>query len=675
MIARVLRKLTLISILTAAPVAVPTAPAFAGFVGPTPTMVPTPNHVARIGSEFPVSTYTVGPQDRSVVAMDSQGNFVVAWDSTHQDGSLNGVFAQRFGSDGSTLGTEFSVPTYTSSNQLLPAVAMDDSGNFTVAWQGAGADDTAGIFARSFASDGNSIGSQFRVNADASGSQLMPDLIYDSSGDLIIIYREIAAIARRMQPGGSPIGTEFAVGGSTTVVANYPFIDNLPNNGFIVAWTSNYGVAAQRFDSSGAQDGSEIEVTNESPGQPVGLAANSAGDFLVTWNSSLGGGYYAVMSRNFDSAGTSVGTELRVDSFALPNATPKPKAGALADGNFVVAWTGLGYGSNNIFARCVDATGVPVGAEFLVNENSNSTQFRPAIATSTNGEFIVSWESFHQGGAFNFGIFAQRFRATDTPAPETPTATPTTTPTQTPTITPSETPTQTPTNTPTDTPTQTPSHTPTEAPTQTPTDTPNSIATATSTNSPPPITTPTPRRRFPPIILRIIERLRRIFGLGSPNIPPPFLQIWSAGPNGIVENGTNDDVLLGVGGTNELGEFTSSPGIAIHRPLVLGEMIYALDLENDLAGDAKPVTGPRAAPIGEACGQATDCELGFCVAGVCCDQPCNEPGQVCNQPGTLGQCVRAAAAAPALSSGALAMAVLSLSILGGLALARRRDRL
>ena len=46
----------------------------------------------------PASTrYTTGSQDRPSVASDAVGNFVVAWDSSGQDGSDCGVFAQRFG--------------------------------------------------------------------------------------------------------------------------------------------------------------------------------------------------------------------------------------------------------------------------------------------------------------------------------------------------------------------------------------------------------------------------------------------------------------------------------------------------------------------------------------------------------------------------------------------------
>ena len=50
----------------------------------------------RLGNEFQVNTYTTSSQDRPSVAADTDGGFVVAWTSVDQDGSEEGVFAQRF---------------------------------------------------------------------------------------------------------------------------------------------------------------------------------------------------------------------------------------------------------------------------------------------------------------------------------------------------------------------------------------------------------------------------------------------------------------------------------------------------------------------------------------------------------------------------------------------------
>jgi len=90
------------------------------------------------GLDFRVNTYTTGRQIpnrvASTVAADAAGNFVVVWESYGQDGSGSGVFGQRYDSTGTPQGAEFQVNTYTPGSQALPAVAADGTGNFVVAW-------------------------------------------------------------------------------------------------------------------------------------------------------------------------------------------------------------------------------------------------------------------------------------------------------------------------------------------------------------------------------------------------------------------------------------------------------------------------------------------------------------------------------------------------------------
>ena len=51
----------------------------------------------QVGTEFQVNTYTTDNQDNPSVAMDADGDFVITWMSgPGQDGSMQGVFAQRF---------------------------------------------------------------------------------------------------------------------------------------------------------------------------------------------------------------------------------------------------------------------------------------------------------------------------------------------------------------------------------------------------------------------------------------------------------------------------------------------------------------------------------------------------------------------------------------------------
>ncbi len=82
------------------------------------------------GAELQVNTHTAGEQRNADIAVDSLGSFVVVWSSYLQDGSSNGVFAQRFDPNFIPAGEEYPVNTTTVGNQTEPAVAMDAEGNF-----------------------------------------------------------------------------------------------------------------------------------------------------------------------------------------------------------------------------------------------------------------------------------------------------------------------------------------------------------------------------------------------------------------------------------------------------------------------------------------------------------------------------------------------------------------
>ena len=154
-----------------------------------------------VGGKFQVNTYTTGYQRDPAVAMDQEGNFVVAWSSYGSSGtdtspdwfsSMASIQAQRYASDGSAIGSEFQVNTYTTYPQKLPSVAMDANGDFVVVWQSYGSSDTDtdiwSIEAQIFASDGSAVGSEFQVNTYTTGWQWEPVVATDTDGDFVVVW-------------------------------------------------------------------------------------------------------------------------------------------------------------------------------------------------------------------------------------------------------------------------------------------------------------------------------------------------------------------------------------------------------------------------------------------------------------------------------------------------------
>ena len=197
---------------------------------------------------------------------------------------------------------------------------------------------------------------------------------------------------------------------------------------FVIAWQSqgqdgdNYGVYAQRYDATGAAQGSEFQVntfTTSIQGDPsVGMDAS--GNFVIAWSSTRqdgdsDGAGTSVYAQRYDVSGKPQGSEFRVNTYTK-DAQLRPSVGMIASGNFVVAWESFGQDGDEggIFAQRYDATGKPQGSEFQVNTYAKGQQGWCSAGMAASGNFVVAWECFGQDG-HEGGIYAQRYDATGKP--------------------------------------------------------------------------------------------------------------------------------------------------------------------------------------------------------------------------------------------------------------------
>ncbi|MEM8601157.1 MAG: hypothetical protein AAGF99_14650, partial [Bacteroidota bacterium] len=103
------------------------------------------------GAEFQVNTNTTNDQEIPSIAMDADGDFVIAWESDGQDGDGEGIYAQRYAADGTALGSEFQVNTYTTGRQIRPAVAMDADADLVIPCRSRGQDgEGEGVYAQRY---------------------------------------------------------------------------------------------------------------------------------------------------------------------------------------------------------------------------------------------------------------------------------------------------------------------------------------------------------------------------------------------------------------------------------------------------------------------------------------------------------------------------------------------
>ena len=229
---------------------------------------------AALGTEFQVNTYTTQNQTNPDVCCDAAGDFVVVWRSYGQDGDSAGVFGQRFASGGAFQGTEFQVNTYTLSYQGMAKVCCDAAGEFVVVWQSSYQDgNLEGIFAQRFASGGAFAGTEFQVNTYTANGQSFPAVCCDATGDFVVAWESYhqdgyseGVFGQRFASSGAPRGTEFQVNTYTTQDQGDPALCCDKEGDFTVVWSSfgqdgyDEGVFGQRFASGGVARGTEFQV-------------------------------------------------------------------------------------------------------------------------------------------------------------------------------------------------------------------------------------------------------------------------------------------------------------------------------------------------------------------------------------------------------------------------------
>ena len=140
-------------------------------------------------AETQVNTYTTGAQNYSRIGVQSTGGYIIAWTSDGQDGSLDGVYAQRFSSTDVKLGLEFRVNDYTVSTQSLPNIAVNASDEFTIAWYSSGQDGSSfGVYAQDYTATGTLSGLGYRVNTNVTGVQVSPVVAVGGLHQIIVWY-------------------------------------------------------------------------------------------------------------------------------------------------------------------------------------------------------------------------------------------------------------------------------------------------------------------------------------------------------------------------------------------------------------------------------------------------------------------------------------------------------
>lgn len=186
----------------------------------------------------------------------------------------------------------------------------------------------------------------------------------------------------------------------------------LSNGNIVTIWmetgSGDYGdLKGQIYSPAGVKVGAAFPIatsTGDRQGEPY-IAALGTG-FVVVWRDQSGGGNSA-KGQIFDSAGGKVGAEFRPGAYT-GGAESSATVATLSNGNFIVAWD-----SGDIRFQLFTAAGTKVGGETVANSNTNDEQSRPHIAPLSDGGFVIVWhdKSATLGDTSGFSVKAQVFDA------------------------------------------------------------------------------------------------------------------------------------------------------------------------------------------------------------------------------------------------------------------------
>jgi len=370
-----------------------------------------------VGAEFQVNNTATNNQATPAIAIDADGDFVVVWQGDGQIGEdgfgapiiVAGIFARCYSNTSLPLSAEF--PIDTSSTAGTPSVAMDADGNFVVAWEDV---ELADVYFRRYNQRCEARDSQ-RQQANATTNGGLPSVAMDADGDFVVAWDEsyYDIYARRYNNLGEAQDDPFIVNTSSGTPRRDPSVAMDADGDFVMAWDDYYSndIYARRYNSLGeAQDESEFIVSP--PGEfdsnrAPSVAMDADGDFVVAWEGTRTlATELILLARRYSADGTP-----RADEFRVTTTTSgqfEPSVALDADGDFVIAWENYYQEIFDVTAQRYSADGTPQGGEFLVNTDTADNKSAPSIALDADGDFVIAWDSYLQDGDV-LGIYAQRF--------------------------------------------------------------------------------------------------------------------------------------------------------------------------------------------------------------------------------------------------------------------------
>jgi hypothetical protein len=362
------------------------------------------------GSEILVNTQKVGVQSQAVSATSSNGMSVVVWTDFNKshagvpanipDGNID---AQIYNAAGQKVGGVIQVASgRTPLND--PTVAMDANGNFVVAWVYAYDATDTDIHAARFHANGTRNGSEFIV-ADSPKNESDPSAAMDAKGDFVIsyayqygtndsdihanLYHSTGTFARTM---------EVAI---TTQNEYHARVAMTASGAFDISYTRADNVFLQRYNSSGTLLGTSTIASTSALEENSALSVDSKGNAIVVWQVEVGRDWN-ILARSVSSTG-SLGGVFTVSATSALETNPVVAIDPLT-GHFGIAYQTKSGNTTNIVVKDYSSSHALLNTATALTNTDD-----PAISVGGSAHrFIVVGDSLvSKGGDYDGGVFAR----------------------------------------------------------------------------------------------------------------------------------------------------------------------------------------------------------------------------------------------------------------------------
>ncbi|MDX9701927.1 MAG: hypothetical protein RBU23_02670 [Candidatus Auribacterota bacterium] len=379
--------------------------------------------LTRGSEEILVNSTTYGHQ-RSPVAAGNSNGFIALYEHYSQNENQYDIYAQLFDNDYQKVGSEFLVNINVALNQRYPAIASDGQ-NYLVVWASYEQDgDEYGIYARLTDNEGSPVGAEIAVNTFTNGRQINPAVVFNGLHYLVVweSYGQDGSgsdvCGQLISKTGQAVGGEFRINTYTANNQQEPALAVCGERTCVV-WQSygqddcGYGIYAKLLDQTGNALTGELKIFDGEGVYSVNPSVTAnRNHFFVVWqnymyfesdnDTTLCPAYY-VLGKGILYTGQVFGDEVQISlEPSMNHLDPQ----AVSDGNdFFVVWSsydndGVGF---EVYGKYYSSLLAVIDRQFKLNLTSDQWQHKPAVCSVNNKTFIL-WESYLQDGS-ELGVY------------------------------------------------------------------------------------------------------------------------------------------------------------------------------------------------------------------------------------------------------------------------------